>query len=91
VCAYSTCYECTIDHACGYCAGMCVAGNSTAPFNATVCPNHTPYFGESCPSNGFNWGYVALAATTAYLAFFQAGMGPAPWVINRCSRRALVL
>ena len=64
---------------------MCVAGNSTTPFNATVCPEHERYFGESCPPSGFNWGYVALGATTAYLAFFQAGMGPAPWVINRCA------
>jgi len=81
-CNHANCYDCTSDPHCGFCGGLCVAGNGTSPTNSSVCPPGTQYYGQACPPNGFNWGYVALGATAVYLSFFQAGMGPAPWVIN---------
>lgn len=81
-CDFTNCYDCTVDEKCGYCGGLCVAGNQTAPANATLCPTNSSYQGQACAPDGFNWGFIALGATAVYLCFFQAGMGPAPWVIN---------
>lgn len=82
VCDFSNCYDCATAENCGYCDGLCVEGNYTSPKNASVCPSKTAYHGQACPATGFNWGYIALGSTAMYLSFFQAGMGPAPWVIN---------
>ena len=92
-CEYSTCYECVLDAACGFCSagGACVAGNATAASNASACaaagadPAGSAYHGRSCPkaAGALNVGGIwTLCATSFYLAAFQPGMGPMPWTIN---------
>lgn len=80
-CDFNSCYECVGEHGCGFCGGGCVAGNTSSAYNASVCgPNE--FYGSACPVSGFNWGYVALVSVSVYLAFFNAGMGPIPWVVS---------
>lgn len=48
-----------------------MSGGSRGVGNSSTNASVAVYHGASCPTAGFNWGYLALVGVGGYLAFFQ--------------------
>jgi len=77
----SYCFDCTSIDGCGFCGGICTAGDDDGPFdNVEQCEDGSSWQFEKCDDNKF--GYLSVFFMVAYLFAFGIAMGPLPWTIN---------
>eukprot|EP00586_Coscinodiscus_wailesii_P018380 CAMPEP_0172497176 /NCGR_PEP_ID=MMETSP1066-20121228/96263_1 /TAXON_ID=671091 /ORGANISM="Coscinodiscus wailesii, Strain CCMP2513" /LENGTH=805 /DNA_ID=CAMNT_0013269803 /DNA_START=47 /DNA_END=2464 /DNA_ORIENTATION=+ len=74
----SNCYDCVSIGHCGYCGGMCTAGDAKGPFESAHCGDNEWIY-TTCP-NAYGW--MSVVFMVVYLLSFGIGMGGLPWTIN---------
>lgn len=83
----SYCYDCASMDNCGFCGGMCIAGNFNSPFDLNLCPGQSKWIYRNC-SNHFAWASVFFMV--AYLLAFGIGMGGTWNSAHVCVRKTIL-
>jgi SP family myo-inositol transporter-like MFS transporter 13 len=74
------CFDCTSIKDCGFCNGVCSAGDKDGPFGDINQCGGASWQYEKCEKNSF--GMMSVFFMVAYLFAFGFAMGPLPWTIN---------